>query len=236
MPAIDPGADEGARRRRTAAATRATLANTIHGDETTALDDLLLFDRFDRWTAPLFARHRRHSAATARKRLQVLVGAGVVVCAQGAVSGTGGSEPDLYVLASHGALVLDHVNARPRNATKAPPLSLGAALPTAGGRRKLKGVVGGTTPHVLNCLELALHHDWLDDEGWQIMRQLAYRDEDGEIGHVYPRLRPARRRSTLGGRGRGHAAPGAHQREAPPLRGAVQATCTGRAAAPPRCT
>src|SRR3954453_21602853 len=119
MARVAPGMAPAVPKRRTAAATCARLAGTLKGDEATALDDLRLFDRFDRWTAPLFARHRGHSPATARKRLQGLVAAGVVAGVQGAVRGTGGSEPDLYVLAPHGALVLDHASARPRNATKA---------------------------------------------------------------------------------------------------------------------
>jgi hypothetical protein len=43
---------------------------------------------------------------------------------------------------------------------------------TACGRRKLPHVAGGTTPHVLNCLRLALHQNWIGDERWRIMRRL----------------------------------------------------------------
>jgi hypothetical protein len=163
------------RNRRLAADTAALLRGMIYQDDTTAADNLGLFDRFDRWTAPLFAAYREFTAETARKRLRHLADAGVIACMTGAVSGHGGREPDLYALAPHGALVLDHLNGRPRHATKAPQLAAGTPPLTARGRRKLPHVAGGTTPHALNCLRLALHQDWISDECWRIMRRLSNR-------------------------------------------------------------
>lgn len=96
------------------------------------------------------------------------------------MSGHGGREPDLYVLAPHGALVLDHLHGRPRHTTKAPQLAAGAPPVTAWGRQKLPPVAGGTTPHVLNCLRLALRQGWVDDERWRIMRRIAGRGGGGD--------------------------------------------------------
>ena len=169
------------RKRRLAADTADLLRSIVYQDDTTAAENLTLFDRFDRWTAPLFAAYWEFTTETARKRLRQLVEAGVVVCVAGAVSGYGGSEPDLYALAPHGALVLDYLNDRPRHTTKAPQLADGAPILTARGRRKLPHVVGGTTPHVLNCLRLALHQGWVDDERWRIMRRLGESVSDEPI-------------------------------------------------------
>ncbi len=160
------------RKRRLAADTADLLRGIVYQDDTTAAENLTLFDRIDRWTAPLFAGYWEFTAETARKRLRQLVDAGVVACVAGAVSGHGGREPDLYARAPHGALVLDHLHGRPRNTTKAPQLAAGAPILTARGRHKLPHVAGGTTPHVLNCLRLALHQDWIGDERWRIMRRL----------------------------------------------------------------
>jgi len=160
------------RTRRLAADTAALLRGMVYQDDTDGIDNLGLFDHFDRWTAPLFAGYWEFTAETARKRLRHLVDAGVIVCIAGSVSGHGGREPDLYALAPHGALVLDHLHGRPRHTTKAPQLALGTPTATARGRRKLPHVAGGTTPHVLNCLRLALHQDWIGDERWRIMRRL----------------------------------------------------------------
>ncbi len=160
------------RKRRLAADTAGLLRGMVYQDDTTAADNLTLFDRFDRWTAPLFAAYWEFTAETARKRLRHLVDAGVVACVAGAVSGHGGREPDLYALAPHGALVLDYLSGRARHSTKAPQLAAGAPILTARGRHKLPHVAGGTTPHVLNCLRLALHQGWVHDERWRIMRRL----------------------------------------------------------------
>ncbi len=160
------------RTRRLAADTAALLRSLVYQDDTDATDNLGLFDHFDRWTAPLFADYWAVTVETARKRLRHLVDAGVIVCMAGAVSGHGGREPDLYALAPHGALVLDHLHDRPRHTTKAPQPAAGTPTLTARGRRKLPHVAGGTTPHVLNCLRLALHQDWIGDGRWRIMRRL----------------------------------------------------------------
>lgn len=168
------------RTRRRAADTADRLRGVVYQDNTTAVENLTLFDRFDRWTAPLFAGYWGFTAETARKRLRHLVDAGVIVCMAGAVSGHGGREPDLYALAPHGALILDHLHGRPRHTTKAPQLAVGTPTPTARGRHKLPHVVGGTTPHVLNCLRLALHQGWVDDERWRVMRRLGGRGGAGD--------------------------------------------------------
>jgi hypothetical protein len=174
-----PGAPIG-RTRRLAAETAALLQGIVYQDDTTAAGNLRLFDRFDRWTAPLFANYWEFTTETARKRLRHLVDAGVVVCVAGAVSGHGGREPDLYTLAPHGALVLDHLHGRPRHTTKAPQLAAGEPTVTARGRHKLPHVAGGTTPHVLNCLRLALHQGWVRDGRWRIMRRTAGRGGAGD--------------------------------------------------------
>ena len=54
----------------------------------------------------------------------------------------------------------------------APQPAAGTPTMTACGRLKLPHVAGGTTPHVLNCLRLALHQEWIGDERWRIMRRL----------------------------------------------------------------
>lgn len=173
-----PGPAEG-RKRRLAADTAEFLRGIVYQDDTAAADSLCLFDRFDRWTAPLLADYEGFTTETARKRLRHLVDAEVVVCVAGAVSGHGGREPDLYVLAPHGALVLDHLLDRPRHSTKAPQLAGGVPTVTARGRHKLPHVTSGTTPHVLNCLRLALHQGWVGDERWRIMRRT---DGRGGVG------------------------------------------------------
>jgi hypothetical protein len=148
------------------------LGGIVYWDDKTAAQYLCAFERFDRWTAPLLAAFWGLTPETARGRLRPLVEAGVVVCVAGAVRGRGGREPDLYVLAAHGALVLDHLYGRSRHTTKAPQLATGTPTTTARGRRKLPPVAGGTTPHVLNCLRLALHQGWVGDARWRIMRRL----------------------------------------------------------------
>ena len=160
------------RSRRLARETAALLRGIVYQDDTTAAHYLLLFDRFDRWTAPLCAAFWAITPETARKRLRHLIEHDVVVCVAGAVFGHGGREPDLYVLAPHGALVLDHLQGRPRQTTKAPQLAAGIPATTAHGRRKRPQVTGGTTPHVLNCLRLGLHHGWVADGRWRIVRRL----------------------------------------------------------------
>lgn len=179
FPALPPG-----HRRRRASDTAALLCGIVYRDDTTAALHLGLFDRFDRWTAPLVAQYLGVTPETARKRLRHLVDAGVIVCMAGAVSGHGGREPDLYALAPHGALVLDYLHDRLRHTTKAPQLAIGTPTTTAGGRRKLPPVAGGTTPHVLNCLRLALHQGWVGDERWRIMRRLGDRPGDDPIPDV----------------------------------------------------
>jgi len=169
-PALPPG-----RKRRRADDTAATLGRIVYRDDTTAAQHLGRFDRFDRWTAPLVAQYLGVTPETARARLRPLVEAGVVACVAGAVSGYGGRAPDLYVLAAHGALVLDRLRDRPRHTTKAPQLAVGTPTTTARGRLKLPPVAGGTTPHVLNCLRLALHQGWVGDAHWRIMRRLGDR-------------------------------------------------------------
>jgi hypothetical protein len=160
------------RARRLTRETAARLRQIVYQDDTTAVGNLALFERFDRWTAPLFAAYRGISLETARKRLRDLVESDVVARVAGAVYGHGGREPDLYALAAHGALVLDHVCGRPRNTTRAPQLAVGQPMLTEGDRRILPHVAGGTTPHVLNCLRLALHQGWAGDLGWRIIERL----------------------------------------------------------------
>ena len=175
VPAQEPG-----RKRRRASDTAVLLGGIVYWDDTTAAQYLRAFDRFDRWTAPLLAAFWNLTTETARGRLRTLVEAGVVVCVAGAVHGRGGREPDLYVLAAHGALVLDQLYGRPRHTTKAPQLAAGTPTTNVRGRPKLPPVAGGTTPHVLNCLRLALHQGWAGDERWQIMRRLG--DQPGGSG------------------------------------------------------
>lgn len=52
----DPGTPAG-RKRRLAADTADLLRGIVYQDDTTAAGNLGLFDRFDRWTAPLFAAY-----------------------------------------------------------------------------------------------------------------------------------------------------------------------------------
>ncbi len=153
-----------------------------------AIDILESFARLKKWTVPCYAEYWNTSGDTAVRDLHYLQQLGAIACLQGRIHGSGGRAPDIYFLSRLGARVLTrHLGLGPDNYIQAPTVALDEGEVTKGGLVKHKvAAKPGQDAHDLACLRLAVHHGWLDGDGWETRAAIRYLTSSGAPGLLVP--------------------------------------------------